>query len=466
LIQAQDDIQFKKNRKYYAGDNVTITVETLAKTNKPNNYIPLPFGRKIVNDGVGYVAKPGNITYDIDEKQNDDYSVKKLQEILSENNIILTTTELVNDGFICGGAGELGWFDGEIPRFKKIDREMCIFVYDDDITDNLKYSVRFYKVRGYDEGSPEYTYYAEVYWDTHIDYYKGVVEDPETKVDPQENKNQSVRTGDTIQYQYQRTEKHGFKLVPLHPYKINTDNKGIFQTLIPIIDRLDFSGSDSIANAIDRFQDAILTLSKKLSPEDAKNIKNLRVLDELGTEGDFVKWVQREIDVDSSIKSFELFERLLYDLSPIVNFGDEEFGTKAGIAILYALIPMENEMSIVESYFSMGLQYRLQLINNIMEDVDSKYKPVTATMKWRRNIPFDLKTTVEIIKAAVETGLLSKESLLKMFPENIVENVNEEMERKLKEDEEKLNIIESRTMIPEETGGDEEDKEDEEEINE
>jgi SPP1 family phage portal protein len=191
---------------------------------------------------------------------------------------------------------------------------------------------------------------------------------------------------------------------------------------------MDDFGSDSIANEIKRFNDTIMLLSKKIEDTTGENIKDYKIFDNLGgkEEGNFVEYLNRQMDITSTVEGFQLFERLYYELTGVPNLSDDKFNVKSGIAILYALVPFENLVSKFEIYFSRGLLHRLELINNIMVTLNKT--PVKATLKWERNLPLDLQHIVDIVAKAKETGLLSDETLLKMFPEKVVTDVAEELE--------------------------------------
>ena len=131
---------------------------------------------------------------------------------------------------------------------------------------------------------------------------------------------------------------------------------------ISIIDILDNFGSDSIANAIDRFNETLMLFSKKLDSDTAESIKEYNIIDDLGSkiEGHFVEFLNRNMDINSTVEGFKIFERLYYELVGVPNLHDEKFGTKSGIAILYSLVPFENQVATFEMYFNRGLLYRIK----------------------------------------------------------------------------------------------------------
>ena len=75
--------------------------------------------------------------------------------------------------------------------------------------------------------------------------------------------------------------------------------------------------------------------------------------------------------------------------------------------------PFLSELEIINAY--------LQLFN---------LQPVVYSINWERNLPFDLASRVDVVVKLKEVGLLSDETILKMFPENIVKDAQEEIERR------------------------------------
>jgi SPP1 family phage portal protein len=431
VLESVDNRQFDKNIKYFEGDNVTITQTTAARTGKPNNKIPLPFARRTVNDVVGYSGKPGAVQYILDGDQPDK-SVEMYRDIADTSNLWLNTTEVYQDALINGEAAELAWTDEDgMLRFYQVPRNQVVFLYDSTIEENLICGVRYYIVRTFDaSGNLEYISKAEAYFDDKVQYFTGVIEEKDfQRYNPQRDKKEAFPTQwwiDTT-WTLDSEEEHLLGYVPLYPYRVNSDRKGIFQPAIPIIDRLDAFGSDSIANALDRFNETILALSKKIDNETADKIKELRIIDNLGTDGDFVKYIQREIDMSSTIDGFKLFERLYYELVSVPNMNDDKFNAKSGIAIAYALVPFENMVATIETYFNKGLEYRFKIINRYLELKSAQ--PLEYQIKWNRNLPYDLQQRADIVLKIKQAGILSDETLIKMFPEDIIENVEEELAR-------------------------------------
>lgn len=449
-----DQDQYLINMAYATGKNPTILLQGAenAKQGKdPNSVVPLPFGRKTINDVSGYAYKPGNVVYkyiETEGTEEEKENIKEIEQILIENDQGLESAEVFRDALIKGEGAELVWATqeggDEKIKFAKVSREKCIFEYHDSLKeDTLKWAIRFYKfIEVLSNGEDAIKHRADVYDNDFVHFYEWQEKKDLTNRDQQKSQNR-FDGKNKRDYVYVGSIRHPFSKVPLHPFNINEDKLGVFQASIPIIDKLDDLGSDSIANAIGQFNDTILTLSKKVDKKTVDKIKESKVIDDLGgkDEGNFAEFMQRNLDIEGTLEATKVFERWYYTLTGVPNINDEKFNVKSGIAIAYALVPFENAVTTMEIYFSKGLLYRLDLINNARNFFDPSKQSINAELKWDRNIPFDLKERVDIVKAIKESGIMSDETLLKMFPKTIVADVDEEIKRKLAESKAKIDIV-------------------------
>ena len=445
-VEAAKQGRYKRNLAYYQGNNVEIiaTGRDNAKNNQdPNNIVPLPFGRRTINDLSGYAYKPGNVRYVPEEESAEgagpDPDVQKINDIFKNNKEEIESAELFTGSGIQGESAELVYFADKKIQFAKIPREQCIFIYKDTVKgDTLEFSIRFYQIITVDDDGKEIlTHKTVVYFPERADFYEWK---ERTHSDAMAGGGQMTATAQHRDYKYKSSQILPFSKVPLHPYQINSDLLGVFEPSIPIINKLDGFGSDSISNAIDQFNDTILLLSKSVTKEVASKLKDSKVIDALGgkEEGNFAEFLQRNLDIEGVLESTKLFERWYYELTGVPNLNDEKFGTKSGIAIAYALVPFENLVTVMEIYFTKGLLYRLDLINDALMFLKEISKPVKMKLDWTRNLPFDLKGRADVVKILKEAGIFSDETLLKMFPKSIVEDVKKELDRKKKQDDEAM----------------------------
>jgi len=439
IVEDYDQSQYLKNEAYYQGKNLSLITQGIVNEQNgknPNNVVPLPFARKTINDLQGYAYKPGNVNYVFDEEDEEGEEVELVRGVFKENEEPLVSAEIFQDAAIKGEGAELLYFANEKIQFTQIDREQCIFEYEDTVKeDKLKWSIRYYKFRETQrDGQDEIIHRADVYYKERVDFYKWREKEELSGINQQ--RDQARFDGDlSREYEYIGSELHPFGEVPLYPYRINSDRLGVFQPQIPIIDKLDELGSDSIANAIDQFNDTILLLSKSIQESDVDKIREWKVLDDLGgkEEGNFAEFLQRNLNIEATLESTKVFERWYYELTGIPNLNDEKFNVKSGIAIAYALTNFENLVTSMEIYFTKSLKYRLMLINNALIFFGFLSEGVEAELKWIRNLPFDLREKTEVAAILKKEGLLSDETILKLFPQSLVANPQEEIQKRNKE---------------------------------
>jgi hypothetical protein len=103
------------------------------------------------------------------------------------------------------------------------------------------------------------------------------------------------------------------------------------------------------------------------------------------------------------------------------------------------------------------MQKRVRLLNTVNFEMFNSL-PVEYTLKWTRNLPFNFAELAEIVVKLMP--ILSRETLLKLFPKDIVENVEEEIKRK------KVEADEAAARMNAQFQGEGDDQEDEDEEDE
>lgn len=403
-------VQIKRNFTYYLGANQTI-INQDDKTTEPDNKIPVSFGRKIINTISGYAAKPGLISFKVKDPGTEGDSPKDdlILEEFEKSKEALETNKIFIDANTAGVGYEVHFVDGDIPEFARVDPQQMLVHYSNDIRPVIEWAIRFWSVTDLEGKTVRY---ADVYYPDKIYKY--------------------MNTGGNYILQGKPIE-HKYGEVPIVDYQVNNERQGVFEHVLTLVDSHDVIISEDIANELGRFADAYLKLSKKLNPEDIDKIKDMKIFDNLGTEGDFVEWLIKSINDDFVQNSANRFERLIYEMSQTPNFNDEKFNQKSGIAIAFALVDFENLVSSIEAYFTKGLHKRIRLLNTVNQEMKSA-KPVEFHIKWTRNLPFNFGELAEIVVKLMP--ILSRETLLKLFPAEIIDDVEAEIERKKKEQDE------------------------------
>ncbi|MFA5165427.1 MAG: phage portal protein [Candidatus Omnitrophota bacterium] len=397
-------------KKYIEGKNVAILGR--AAHEEPDNRISIPIVRKAVAMVSGYMAGAGAITYstEIDEK----YYEETLKPIFDANDEGLTTHEEFETACAHGSAWEYHYMlDGE-PRFVEVPVEQCIPVWDDSLPRKLIMLVRYYTKE--DEAGKEY---KEVYT-----YDKQNI----TKYAYKMGGEVVLVTGEP------NPIPHAYGEVPFAEAKISRYGTNIFDHVRSIIDFRDRIVSEDYANEAQRFASSYLLLRNRLSTElddtgmnEIDKLKITRTFEDLGDNvNNAVAFLVKNIPIDFIKNADELFERLAYDM--MLLFDNKDLATTgqiSGISLAYKLLPFEYACATYEAYFSRFLQWRIRLIQNATGNlkVNPQDRP-QVSIKFNRNLPFDLQAAVEMFMK-VSPVQLPVRVALRLLPDSLVPDVEE-----------------------------------------
>jgi len=406
-----NSLTYREYKRYYEADNPTLI--DAAKKKDPDNRVPCAFAGKIVDTLKGYMAKPGYISYKTEGKY-----IETLKEIFDKNDEELKTAELLGDGLTYGLGYELLTVDEEAKQIKqyRIEPENGIAIYDNTLDKKM---IAFVHIVALESDTTEITrnYVMTVYYkDSFVRY-------------------ESKEIGSWTETE---RKSHPFKDVPAIEYHVAVEVTPIFKKVIPQIDEHDKIISSNYANENERFANAYMLLGKKVNntirnangKTDGEMIAELRMFDNLFSDGDinnvnnavgFLTKPSRGNDVSESA---DRFERLIYDLAMVVNPNDDSLGVSSGIALKLKMLPMEFSAANIESYFSKGLQRRIELIGNAKEI--HKAEPEQVTIMFKRNIPSDLETLA--ITAGNLQGILTPKTIVNLFPADIVPDAQKEVD--------------------------------------
>lgn len=394
-FQAKDLPRILSRKAYSIGNHPGI-LQPAPKAD-PDNRKPVPFLLKAIEQLKGYMAKPGNIKYD-------GGYMATAQPIFDTNDEALTTAILLEDALRFGKSYELHWTNeqGEY-EFYPIQAENSIPIYDNSIKSKMVGFIRYWKI-----GEIEYaTYYGPV---ERIEYQK-------------EKKWDVVEEG-----------QHGFTRLPVQEYTVRRGRANIFDHVLPLIDLYDRLISEDVANELARYANALLVMAERIDAVTADDngltmidkLKELRLLDGLG-DGDVrskVAFVTKDAPADFIKFAADTVERLIYEMLQVLNPSTLNTSDLSGVAMAYKLLPMEYLCASIEAYFSRGLQDRFKIIaSNSLIGGD----PSDVTITWHRNLPHNLLETAQI--AATMTGTLSKQTIVRLFPDYVIGTVDEELAR-------------------------------------
>ena len=368
----------------------------------PDNRVPIPIARQSVNFVVGYMGKPGNIVY------SGDYYDNTLKPIYDRNDEQLLTSNELEDACIHGVCYELHWLDEQGNRnFYNIPVDQGIPIYDNSIRPKL---IAFVWLRKVDDVEM-----ATVYTDMTYQTW---------------SKTKGWTAGEEL--------PHGYGQVPVNIGMIDRDGRNLFDHVIPILDSIDKLASADVMNEADRYSSALLAMAERLDTTSTDEtgrtmvdrLKEIGLLDGLG-EGDVrqkIAFITKDLPVEFIKFAIEFLERMARESLQIPNMMDPKFGESSGIAKAFQLLPLEYMATRIESHFARFLYKRMYLIAGIGEMLLEDNRGVMdVQISFKRNLPFDLKDTATV--AAMLTGLLSKETILKLFPSTIIPDPIEELER-------------------------------------
>jgi len=431
ILNELDSIRIKQipmiaeNQLYVSGLNPPTIDEKPGK--KPDNRITIPLAKMAVETLTGYAARSGDIQVSWDnivtpedesKKPGDDPYIKLRKEIAEANDTDIETSELYEEAITQGVSYELFWVTGAeetdstvaIPEYKIIPNTEVALVWSRDLKPKLLAMIRYQKFKA--DGKEVKT--ADVYYPEFSEFWR---------------KGGVGKSGDWVR-DVDGDTKYPYKSVPLAIYPINRKEVSMFQAEKPLI-----TGNDKLLNKsfneVDRFNAMIALLPGKAGKEFADKLIELKIIDDLG---DFEKWPQYLQKDLSGIQEFyaglsQYSKELFFSSIKIPDFTDKEFANaQSGRAMLFKVIGLEFRASKIDTYFDKGLQDRNRLINDVIGKSESintdDYKMV---IKHKRNLPVDREALFEMALKA--TGILSKETILRMFPKEIVDDVEKELER-------------------------------------
>lgn len=403
----------KDNAAYVEGKNPTI--ETEPDKPKPDNRIPVPMAKMAVNTIVGYAGRPGDITteYELVDAKDEGEGLDAYQETLrayqAHNDEDIENSELLDKALEQGWAYELWWtsdVDNEImPEYKIVPSAEAYPVYSDSLKPEMEAFIRFWC----DKDDYEIADVYEPYLHTQYRRKKG----DETFILTEEEETPYSE--------------------PAIEFRVNMDMRPVFDAEKPLIDSYDSAISKS-QNEVDRFNALILMMPGKMKAElkQAMAEGESAFLDKLGEFERWPEYLQKNMQgINEFYKNHsENLERLFHKSVGIPDISDENFaGNQSGVAIAFKLLPLEFLVVVVEAYFKRGLEKRKQFYDDFIDmfepSLSSDSEDYKATVTWKRNLPVDEEAKVKV--AAMLSGLVSKETMLRSLPNTIVPDVKDEL---------------------------------------
>lgn len=386
--------QLQKNKNYYDGLQ-KILEKSYNDSNKPCNKVITNYCKNIADAYCGYLATPGYISY---SSQQD---IDEIMNILRYNDYQAQDADMLLDALIYGVSAELMYndIDGH-TRFRQINPLNCFGVYDDSLTGDLLYFIRYYSA---DDWSNTNTYNVDVYTPQTIRHY--------------------TMSGENGYLEFKAEEPHYFSQCPAN-ILVMPDEKSIYDCIISLQD----AANELISSEIDdyaAFVDAFLVLEGvDANTDDIAAMKENRVL--LLPQGAVANWLTKNAN-DTQIENIlKRIHESIYRIAACPDFSSESFvgGVSSGIAIRYRLTGMETRAGKIEAAMKKALQRRVEIIAGIaaLKLGEEVYRDINIDFK--RNIPEDLTATINTVNAL--KGSVSDATLLGLLP--FVDDVNSELE--------------------------------------
>lgn len=382
-----------KYKNYYDGKHAILN-KTYKDPTKPCSRTVINYTYNIVNSYTGYLASPSYISY---TSEND---IEEIMDILRYNDYQTQDTDYLMDALIYGVAAELMYFDNTgHTRFKLIDPRQCFGIYDDSLTNDLLYFVRFYPVNEWDDSNK---YNVDVYSDYDVKHY--------------------IMSGENGQLQYIGEEPHYFSQCPANIFFL-PDEKSIFDCILTLQDSI-----NSIVSAeedeIQALADAYLVLmGADIDEESVVSMKENRVL--LLPEGAAAQWLTKNINDTQLENVLKRLQESIYKISQCVDFSSETFlgGVSSGVAIRYRLSGMETRAGKIEALMKKALQRRIEIICGVatLKYGEEVFRDIQIDFK--RNIPEDITALISLVNGL--KGSVSDKTLLGQIP--FVDDVNAEL---------------------------------------
>lgn len=384
----------EKFKDYYDGKQAILN-KTYSDPSKPCNKTVINYCKNITNSYCGYLASPGYISYQSDEDLEDVMDVLRYNDYQSEDaNFLL-------DALIYGNAAELMYHDieGKV-RFKLINPTQCFAIYDDSLSNDLLYFVRFYKENEWDDTDK---YIVDVYSENYIKSY--------------------TMNGTGGALTFIEEYPHYFSQCPANIFTL-PDDESIFNCIIGLQD----AANELMSSEIDdytAFCDAYLALvGMDADGEDIQAMKQNRVL--LLPEGGAASWLTKQAN-DAQIENMmKRIQADIYRIAQCPDFSSESFvgGVSSGIAIQYRLTGMETKAAAIAAEMKKALQRRIELICGDAELKLGEEVFRDIEISFKRNIPEDLTSTIAVINTL--KGTVSDATLLGLLP--FISDVNAELE--------------------------------------
>lgn len=288
-------------------------------------------------------------------------------------------------------------------RFRTINPTNCFGIFDDALTNDLLYFVRFYHENEWDNSD---MMCIDVYTEHEIYHYRA----------------HGLMGALELDY----VEPHYFAQCPANIFYM-PDEKSVFDCVLSLQDAY----NEILTSEIDdysAFVDAYLTLTGvDADAEDVRRMKENRVL--VLPEGARAEWLTKRASDSQTENILKRIHDSIYRTAQVPDFSNDVFNSaQSGIAIRFKLTNMETRACKIIAEMKKALQRRIEVIAGIASLTLTEAVWRDVEISFRRNIPVDNSETGVLVNAL--KGIVSDTTLLSLIPQ--VQNPIEEA-RKVEE---------------------------------
>ena len=402
--------RYKRLQNYYEGRPEVVARLPFERGGNPperNLGIFSPYAKYITDMLTGYfLGTPVRYSAVDRDTEDDDKLLEILNGIFKYNDEQEANAGTGKTCSIKGRAVEILWADADANvRFKTLQPEEAFAIYDNTLEENIRFGVRMYT----SASGEDYEEFVEVTDHRTTKTYR--VGDPWLLVDEAE---------------------HYFDDVPFVYYANNAEEMGDWESVITLIDAYNKTQTNTLQD-MDDFTDSYLCLVNMAgtTKEDLRRAKESRTL-LLESDGD-AKWLTKAVN-DAWVENIK--NRLNHDIHKFTatpDLNDEQFGANlSGVSLRYKLLGMEQVRAMKERKFKKGRQRRMELSCKYLRySKNEAYDYTGIGIDFNNSLPQNVVEIAQTIQSL--SPYLSRETLISMLP--MVENAQEEMEKKKAEDE-------------------------------
>ena len=263
-----------------------------------------------------------------------------------------------------------------------------------------------------------------------------------TYIDEDNKRHGSISDRDTVRYfdhsgtvkWTSEPEPHGFDGVPATEYIQNRSRRGIFESVLPLINAYNLTLSEKM-NDVSYFSNAIMKIiGAKIDEETLKFIRDNKILNFAGKGAtDIVTEFMQKPDGDQTQEHLlDRLENLIFITAMVINIADDTFSNTSGTALEYKLTPMMNLAKTKERKFTSGLNRRYKILFSNPVSAMPRDGWTTLDYTYTLNLPNDIEGEAEA--AAKLAGITSRKTQLKVI--SAVSDVEAELAQIQKEQDE------------------------------